>query len=472
MKKMIFSLFMFVFLIGCVVVTRINPTLFDFNIIHNSYSLNILYRDQVALPWLVGLFSLLITLIFGPVFCGYICPFGTLQRVLNLIGQTLGLKRKLPLNAHKVLSNLKYIILIVFVVLIRSEQVLIYINIDPYHAFIRLFFGGITLYGGLYLITIILMALFIERPFCNYLCPYGAGLNLVSVQRVFRIERTDACIMCKKCDHNCPVQIDITRQKTVTDINCISCDKCIDACPKQGAIKKSYNPNSLIFVVILIATAIMISKPVVKPVISDAIIQDNIKVVDEVIEEVVEEVIIKEPLKVTSTVNVYYDNSMDILPISITYNKNADAISKHKEELTRIEAERKAQEEAVESAAKLAAEKAAAEKAAAEKLAAEIAEQEAADFGGEYYRDGTYTAKVNAYRPDMVVKVTIKNDKIISVDVTSHNETGSYFRFAAPKMFQKIIDNNTPEVSIVSRCTYTSLGIKNGVRGCLLQAER
>ncbi len=72
----------------------------------------------------------------------------------------------------------------------------------------------------------------------------------------------------------------------------------------------------------------------------------------------------------------------------------------------------------------------------------------------------------------MVVKVTIKNDKIISVDVTSHNETGSYFRFAAPKMFQKIIDNNTPEVSIVSRCTYTSLGIKNGVRGCLLQAER
>ena len=95
MKKMIFSLFMFVFLIGCVVVTRINPTLFDFNIIHNSYSLNILYRDQVAIPWLVGLFSLLITLIFGPVFCGYICPFGTLQRVLNLIGQTLGLKRKL-----------------------------------------------------------------------------------------------------------------------------------------------------------------------------------------------------------------------------------------------------------------------------------------------------------------------------------------------------------------------------------------
>jgi|GEM_PF-1085958 len=469
MKRRLIRAIMFVLLLGSVVLVRVNPVVFDFNIIHNSYSLNILFREQTIIPWIIGLSGLLLTMILGPIFCAYICPFGTLQSILYNLGRVLGLNRKVNLNLHKVLSYIKYIVLIVFVYLLTNDQVLTYINLDPYHAFIRLFFGGITLYGGLYLILVVISSLFIERPFCNYLCPYGAGLNLISAGRLFKIERTDACIHCQKCVESCPVQIQITSMETVHDVNCMGCQKCIDVCPKEGAIGRSFNKLSLIILPLVIVGIAWFTMPQEKPQLDEVI--NEVEEVVELEEEIQEEEII---LKETSTVDLYYHHSIDLIPIESIVEKNAIAIQKHKEELERLEAERQAKI-AAEKAAKEKAEKEAAEKAAAEKAAAEKAAEEAAQnqsSGGTYYRDGTYTAKVNAFAPDMLVQVVIKDDQIVSVDVLSHNETQSYYRFSAQKMFNKIIEANSPDVTVVAGCTYTSIGIRNGVRNCLSQAEK
>lgn len=466
MRNKIIAAISFLLLLGSVVIVRFNPTLIDFNNIHNIYGPNVLYRDFFEpLPLYIGLFSIGLTLLLGPVFCGYVCPFGTFQRILHFIGRKIGFNKKLPIRIHEILSSIKYIVLTVFVFLIVSKQVMIYINIDPYHGFIRLFYGGITLMAGLYLIIIILLSLYIKRPFCNYLCPYGAGLNLISSIRILRVTRHDEhCIQCKACDHVCPVRIQITPKETVNNVNCLSCHDCIKVCPRKKAINLKPKLMSTIAAVTLMVVLTQIISVKTLPVIADV----EVPVVEtEVVETPVE--IKDEPLKETSTIDVYYHSNIDLLPVGLADEKQAEItvlLQLEAERLAKEEAERLKREEADRLAREEAARKAQEE---ADKLAEQKAQEEASTG---LYKDGVYRARVNAFAPDMVVQVEIKDDKIISVEVVEHNETMSYFNFSAEKMYKKIVENNSTDVMVVAGCTYTSRGIKNGVNACLNQAKK
>ncbi len=474
-KNRLISAFFFALLIGSVVIVRDNPVALNFNVIHNIFGPNILYhQNTIGLAWIVGLFSLFITLLYGPIFCGYICPFGTLQKGLNHMGNVLGLKKIKFSKLHGLLSYIKYLVLGYFVFLILKGDVWTYINADPYHAFIRLFYGGVTLIGGIYLIAVILLGLFVERPFCNYLCPYGAGLNLISSMRILRVTRIeDTCIQCKKCDLVCPVQIKITETEVVNNLDCLSCHDCLEVCPKDGAIKKTFHLSGFMIMIVLMIGTFYISKPIVLPTLDHTFITEPIE--EEIIiepEVEIEEVVV---LKETSTIDLYYDYSIDLLPVELTKTKNAEALQayeaqlKKEREAARVEAERLAIEKA--EADRIAQEKAEADRIAKEKAEADrIAEEQA--NAQTTYKDGVYRATVNAFAPDMVVEVEIKNDQIISVEVVEHRETRSYFNFSAPKMYKKIIDSNSTNVSVVSGCTYTSLGIRNGVKACLNQARK
>ena len=42
------------------------------------------------------------------------------------------------------------------------------------------------------------------RPFCRLICPYGGRLSLGTWKGLFKLQRTDACIECKKCEKACP----------------------------------------------------------------------------------------------------------------------------------------------------------------------------------------------------------------------------------------------------------------------------
>ena len=196
----------------------------------------------------IGL-AIISTIIFGPIICGFICPFGAIQDLTSKLGKKLFKYKYNTFINSKVdqkLKYLRYIMLVLTVILTASSGVMILEKINPYHAFLGLFKGSISLVGFIILTLILLVSLFIQRPWCRYICPYGAFLGLFNKFKVFRMVRNDnSCINCKKCNKNCPMGIDITSKEEVRDLSCISCLECVkeSVCPKDETI--SYTSDDI-----------------------------------------------------------------------------------------------------------------------------------------------------------------------------------------------------------------------------------
>lgn len=189
------------------------------------------------------------SIIFGPVICGFICPFGAIQDITSRIGKKI-FKRKynkfVPNKLEEKMRYLRYISLIGTIILTASSGVVILEKINPYHAFLGIFNRKISSIGFFMLFLVILASLFIHRPWCKYLCPYGAFLGIFNKFKVFRVVRNDnTCIGCKKCNRQCPMSIEIESKEVVRDLRCISCLECVGdkVCPKAATI--SYTSREL-----------------------------------------------------------------------------------------------------------------------------------------------------------------------------------------------------------------------------------
>lgn len=179
----------------------------------------------------------LTAILFGPVFCGWICPFGSFQEFISSIGRRIFKKRFnrfIPRRIDSVLRYLRYLVLIWVIIVSAYSVKLFFSDFDPYYALFNFWTGEVTLIGFIILGIVIAASLFIERPFCKYACPYGALLGLTNLFRVFGIKRNvTTCISCKKCDTACPMNIQVSTAGNVRDHQCISCMACTSAvaCP-------------------------------------------------------------------------------------------------------------------------------------------------------------------------------------------------------------------------------------------------
>lgn len=186
-------------------------------------------------------------IIFGRWICGWLCPFGLIQDLLHKI-KTPKLKKN---RFTRVLSFFKYVIVVLFVVIIP----LIYAFRDfPLPAFCKYICPAGTVGGALGLlinpnndgifsmlgplftwkfvlaVSIIVGAVFIYRIFCRFLCPLGAIYGLFNKFSLFGIKlEKSKCINCGKCVSVCEMDI-----HHVGDIECINCGKCIDVCPTKA----------------------------------------------------------------------------------------------------------------------------------------------------------------------------------------------------------------------------------------------
>ena len=166
----------------------------------------------------------------GVFFCGWVCPFGTIQDWLGWIAKKCRLPRyKMPWKVQKYLQFSRYIFLgLMFVGITFSfSNARFYFQDNLIH-------NMLSITSGRTLAVFLLISLFFDRPFCNYFCMKGAADGLMSIIRPFSISRNNqSCIHCHLCDKVCPMNIPVENTNFVRHPNCINCMQCVSKCPKN-----------------------------------------------------------------------------------------------------------------------------------------------------------------------------------------------------------------------------------------------
>ncbi|WP_421078286.1 4Fe-4S binding protein [Methanothermococcus sp. Ax23] len=177
----------------------------------------------------ISIVVLVLTLIFGRVFCSWWCPWGFLFELSYMLRvKWFKLKKlpELPENIHNKLIYLKYIVLFLFVILA-------YIRLSPYNVYLPEMEGiSGNMISLAVLVAFAIVSFFIPRAFCKYFCPVGALLSILSIKSLFKLKLNDNCVKCKLCERKCPMQIKLT--KNINQKECVRCFECKSVCRKEG----------------------------------------------------------------------------------------------------------------------------------------------------------------------------------------------------------------------------------------------
>ncbi|QGZ42669.1 4Fe-4S binding protein [Pseudoduganella flava] len=187
-------------------------------------------------------FIIITVLIWGRgLFCGWLCPFGSLQQLMLKLGAAIGLKRfqkLLPKRLHDKLRWVKYAIFfaLIGVSLFSMEQAEHLAEIEPFKTTFLVGVWNRTWPFWLFIGGILGLSLISERPYCKYLCPLGAGLALPGKFRLFGLKRKAECTSCHACQKGCGSHA-IDDQGNIDQMECMLCLDCMvmyyddHACP-------------------------------------------------------------------------------------------------------------------------------------------------------------------------------------------------------------------------------------------------
>ena len=152
-----------------------------------------------ALPVSVLVFflaPLVVALFAGRAFCAAVCPQGALQDVMLLKPV------RVPFWLEQALGVIPYLFLGAGVIFAATGNGFLICRYDPLVPFFR--FGGsatMLALGAAFLLA----GIFVGRPYCRFLCPYGALLRLATAAAKWRVRVTpDACTQCALCRQSCP----------------------------------------------------------------------------------------------------------------------------------------------------------------------------------------------------------------------------------------------------------------------------
>ncbi|KAA6300019.1 MAG: putative electron transport protein YccM [Candidatus Ordinivivax streblomastigis] len=163
-----------------------------------------LVDNSYSMPFTVLLFFILpiiFALLFGRVFCAGVCPLGALQELVNIKNY------RLSKSLAAVLGIIPWIYLLFAILFAVTRSTFLICRFDPFIGIFRL--GGdigLIVFGVLLLIA----AIFTGRPFCRFICPYGALLSLFARVSIWKASITPQCINCELCHNACPVDAIMT----------------------------------------------------------------------------------------------------------------------------------------------------------------------------------------------------------------------------------------------------------------------
>jgi len=232
---------------------------------------------DLVFPWLPLASFLLVAVFLGRALCGWVCPFGFVQ---DLLGYVKRKHTEVSLRTHNGMLRAKYVVLAItlfvsgtlalslalgggegykaalgafapapfnalspadtlFATLPRIALDIRYANFDAYMVVRPLLWARLAI-----MVIILVLAVFVPRSWCQYLCPHGAALAFLNQFSFLGLKRDPLkCTKagCRSCVEVCPMKIpilDLPWEK-FTDPECIYCLKCVEACTTK-AIKPKF----------------------------------------------------------------------------------------------------------------------------------------------------------------------------------------------------------------------------------------
>ena len=248
-----------------------------------------LVNDSLAcsmsmLQIMMGLVLAAGVILFSKLFCGYLCPVGTVGEWMGRVGRKLRIQRDIPAGGvlDRVLRAVKYVLLFTILYNTLSTSELFCKKLDPYYAVATGFKGEIVLWMSVTSLVLLLAGGFFVRMFwCRYVCPLGAASNIFKFTPLFLIAAVAAwvlghfgvegswvwvlaaacaasylveavklrscafpllvirrdvqtCNHCGACEKKCPYNIPIHDYTKVKHVDCTLCGQCISSCSQEA----------------------------------------------------------------------------------------------------------------------------------------------------------------------------------------------------------------------------------------------
>ncbi|WBW97300.1 FMN-binding protein [Oceanirhabdus sp. W0125-5] len=374
------------------------------------------YNFKITMLVIMGL-----TLLSGVFYCGWICPFGFLQDTFSKLGNILGIKKKkMPASLQRIFVYSRYMIFII-VAFIGLDIIYSIMSYDPRTSFGNMLLGTMPSMGAFSVICLfIIVSLFFDRPFCNYFCYEGGKYGIMGFFRIFTIKRNESkCVNCKKCDNTCPMNIQVSKCTNLSSPQCINCFQCISSCPVKGTLeygkvnftKKEKNRYFSMIGVALILMAAFFAYNILNGI---------------------------NPLERKEHSNI--TNEVLATEPSNSTSQDVESPSSNDEPASNDEIEKT--EEAIEISG---------------------------DAAG--IPDGIYTGTGKGFRGPITVEVTVKDQQITSVEVIDHRDDMKWYNRANAVIPDSIVENQSTDIDLVSGATYSSIGIRDGVKDALENAK-
>ena len=267
---LIFTLFLLLFLGGEKLSEFLGPILLPFQLVPTLIRI----LTKPAAIFILGLVSVfVITLVFGRVYCSFLCPLGFLQDFFIALSRKVGWRKKHSYQRPHNLLRYSILVLVIasaalgsmsllnlldpyslagrmitqfaqpFFVLIYNTAVSLLTNLNIYlfsKETASLPLTVLLLTCGLFMLMLIFSA-FYGRLYCNTLCPVGTLLGLIARISVCRfvIDRT-RCNECVRCEGVCKSGCINPLTAAIDQSRCINCYNCLEDCPKSAL---SYRPS-------------------------------------------------------------------------------------------------------------------------------------------------------------------------------------------------------------------------------------
>ena len=462
---------------------------------------------------------MIITILIGRWFCGWICSFGGYNDLIYSIAQKVfKIKFKVNEKVDSILKYIKYVILIFIIIVSWTTGSNILEGTSPWDAFgkitnLSVVFSGLLI-GSIFLILITIGATFIERFFCRYLCPLGTIFSIISKIGIVKINKPkDECGKCRACTMNCSMGLNLYKVDNARGGECINCLKCTEVCPRRNAninvLGKDINQN----LAGSVAAAAILSVYGLTNLGANALTKAGIISKDNTVSSEA-----SQSLDFDNYSQKYKDGTYigsgegfngGTTKISVTISDgritNIEILSNEddhlyfekafgfitKEILSKqstsvdtvsgatfsskgiISAVKNALSQVDDSDSEYSDKNSSRKDETATSSSSENTKNIITTGSSEdQFKDGTYIGSGEGFRGGMTeVSLTITDGKITNVEILSNEDSKRYFDKAADTITKEILSKQSTEVDVVSGATHSSKGIMSAVADALSEAK-